>query len=161
MSIYTEEGKKRLTEKILENLKEACKQKCNSLYQESLWKATALLISQSGLNRMLLHRIAWSPVSKSVLNIFLNSTIVVLFFQVDMFTVEGMTTAVECWKWLITARPHLELRFLQEMISAWNHTVHRKLGLFSVDDPQTSPLAVHEGKEKHVIRSVTGDYRPL
>jgi phosphatidylinositol 4-kinase len=30
-----------------------------------------------------------------------------------------MTTAIECWQWLVTARPDLELRFLQEMFSAW------------------------------------------
>lgn len=62
-----------------------------------------------------------------------------------------MTTAVECWKWLITACPHLELRFLQEMTSAWNHTVHKKIGLFSIPEEECSPLAVHEGKKQNIL----------
>lgn len=56
-----------------------------------------------------------------------------------------MRTAVECWQWLITSKPELEIRFLQEMVSAWNCTVQKRLGLFSVTPPQTSPLAAYEG----------------
>lgn len=56
-----------------------------------------------------------------------------------------MRTAIDCWQWLMTAKPHLEIRFLQEMVSAWNCTVQRKLGLFSYDRPETSPLARYEG----------------
>lgn len=56
-----------------------------------------------------------------------------------------MRTAVDCWQWLVTAKPHLEIRFLQEMVSAWNCTVQRKLGLFSLERSETSPLARYEG----------------
>jgi phosphatidylinositol 4-kinase len=44
---------------------------------------------------------------------------VVACSQVELFTEHAMMTAVECWQWLVTARPDLELRFLQEMFSAW------------------------------------------
>lgn len=63
----------------------------------------------------------------------------------ELFTEEVMQTAVNCWQWLITAKPHLEIRFLQEMISAWNSTVHKRLGLFSETVEETSPLAAYEG----------------
>lgn len=58
-----------------------------------------VLISLLGVYRSLLHIVAWS--------------------QVELFTEPAMTTAIECWQWLVTARPDLELRFLQEMFSAW------------------------------------------
>lgn len=56
-----------------------------------------------------------------------------------------MTTAVECWLWLVTARPDLELRFLQEMVSAWNCTVQKRLGLFSTGLTEDYALNAHEG----------------
>lgn len=56
-----------------------------------------------------------------------------------------MRTAVECWQWLVTARPDLEIRFLQEMVSAWICTVQKRLGLFSQATTEISPLAVSEG----------------
>lgn len=36
-----------------------------------------------------------------------------------LFTTKAMRTAVECWQWLTTSRPDLELQFLQEMFAAW------------------------------------------
>lgn len=56
-----------------------------------------------------------------------------------------MRSAVECWQWLITSKPELEIRFLQEMVSAWNCTVQKRIGLFSTSQPLTSPLAAYEG----------------
>ncbi|CAG9559156.1 unnamed protein product [Danaus chrysippus] len=75
--------------------------------------------------RMLLHSIAWS--------------------QVDIFTEDAVTTAVECWQWLNTSRPDLELRLLQEVLAAWQCTVDRKMGLFSKQNDEISPLAAFEG----------------
>lgn len=49
--------------------------------------------------RKLIHAVAWAPV--------------------ELFTEEAMKTAVECWQWLVTARPDLDLQFLQEMLTAW------------------------------------------
>ncbi|XP_056639976.1 phosphatidylinositol 4-kinase alpha [Diorhabda sublineata] len=114
-----------LVNEIMNRVWTACKERSDNLHRDALWQATALLISTRDLNRSLLHCIAWS--------------------QVELFTVEAMRTAVECWQWLITARPELEIRFLQEMVAAWICTVQKKLGLFSVARPQTSPLAAYEG----------------
>ena len=58
---------------------------------------------------------------------------------------------VECWNWLLSARPDLELVFLQEMISAWHSTQHLKLGLFSDSEPQWCPLAPDE-KSKYEMK---------
>lgn len=69
-------------------------------------------------------------------------------FQVRLFTTEAMTSSVECWQWLITAKPELQVRFLQEMSSAWHYTVQKRMGLFSEAPSQISPLAKHEGKNK-------------
>lgn len=52
-----------------------------------------------GCTRKLVHVVAWS--------------------QVMLFTTKAMRTAVECWQWLTTSRPDLELQFLQEMFAAW------------------------------------------
>lgn len=48
---------------------------------------------------------------------------VVAWSQVELFIEAAMTTAVECWQWLVTARPDLELQFLQEMFAAWQVTI--------------------------------------
>lgn len=56
-----------------------------------------------------------------------------------------METAVECWQWVLTARQDLELCFIQEMVSAWQTTFEKKIGLFSEDLQITSPLAAYEG----------------
>ncbi|XP_018572269.1 phosphatidylinositol 4-kinase alpha isoform X2 [Anoplophora glabripennis] len=124
-NVIGSDEKDTLADVILKRVWGACKEKSDSLHRDALWQATALLISTSDLNRNLLHCIAWS--------------------QVELFTVEAMRTAVECWQWLITSKPELEIRFLQEMVSAWNCTVQKRLGLFSVTPPQTSPLAAYEG----------------
>lgn len=55
-----------------------------------------------------------------------------------------MKTIVECWNWLLSARPDLELVFLQEMISAWHSTQHLRLGLFSDAEANWCPLAPDE-----------------
>ncbi|XP_045467840.1 phosphatidylinositol 4-kinase alpha [Harmonia axyridis] len=114
-----------LDDTILKKVWKSCKEKQDHLHNEALWQATALLISNKELNRNLLHCIAWS--------------------QVELFTEDAMKTAVECWQWLITSKPELEIRFLQEMVAAWNFTVQRKLGIFSPGMNGTSPLAAFEG----------------
>lgn len=68
-------------------------------HHDALWEATALLISHTGYCRKLIHAVAWAPV--------------------ETFTEDTMRTAVECWQWLVTAKPDLELQFLEEMLTAW------------------------------------------
>lgn len=125
LTIYGEKRKEELVNTILQRVWDACKQHSDALHSDALWQATALLIHTSSFDRNLLHCIAGS--------------------QVELFSVEAMKTAVECWHWLITAKPDLEMRFLQEMVAAWKCTIYKKQGLFSVTPPQTSPLAVYEG----------------
>jgi phosphatidylinositol 4-kinase len=124
-AVYGPEGKRALVDFILKRVWTACKERSDADHRDALWQATALLISTTELNRSLLHCIAWS--------------------QVELFTAEAMRSAVECWQWLITSKPELEIRFLQEMVSSWNCTVQKKLGLFSASQPMTGPLAACEG----------------
>ncbi|KAL1513897.1 hypothetical protein ABEB36_003236 [Hypothenemus hampei] len=125
LSLHGSDGKVDLINIIVKKVWEACKLQSDTLHRDAVCQATALLIHLSDFDRNLLHAITWS--------------------QVELFSVEAMRTAVECWQWLITAQPELEMRFLQEMVAAWKCTIYKKLGLFSETQPQTSPLAVHEG----------------
>ncbi|KAK7873127.1 hypothetical protein R5R35_006354 [Gryllus longicercus] len=114
-----------LITRLIQAVWHACKQQDNTAHRGALWRATAMLISTPGAYRQLLHVVAWS--------------------QVELFSEIAMTTAVECWQWLVTARPDLELRFLQEMLAAWQCTIDKKLGLFSEERDEVSPLAAYEG----------------
>ncbi|XP_075984283.1 phosphatidylinositol 4-kinase III alpha isoform X2 [Anticarsia gemmatalis] len=117
-------------------LREACASGSETSHRAALWRATALLVHArhhlphshthtATTARGLLHSVAWS--------------------QVEIFTEDAVTTAVECWQWLTTSRPDLEIRLLQEIFSAWQSTVDRKMGLFSKQHDEISPLAAHEG----------------
>ncbi|KAL0867906.1 hypothetical protein ABMA27_008587 [Loxostege sticticalis] len=115
-------------------LKEACSSGSETAHRAALWRATALLVHARHHNihantaptaRALLHSVAWS--------------------QVEIFTEDAVSTAVECWQWLTTSRPDLELRLVQEIFAAWQCTVDRKMGLFSKQVEEISPLAAYEG----------------
>lgn len=125
LAVYSELGNTTLTEKLIGNVWQACTDQSDAAHREALWRATAMLINSPKLDRKLLNCIASS--------------------QIRLFTSEAMTTSVECWQWLITAKPELQVRFLQEMSAAWNFTVQKRMGLFSEAPQQTSPLAKHEG----------------
>ena len=60
------------------------------------------------------------------------------------FSVSVIESAIECWQWLLSSRPDLELSFMVSMATAWQETVHRRLGLFSPDPDEGDPLAVSE-----------------
>lgn len=125
LNAFGTDGKDKVVNVIIKSVWTACNERNDKMHRDALWQATALIISTSELNRGLLHCIAHS--------------------QVDLFTIEAMRTAVECWQWLITAKPELEIRFLQEMVSAWNCTVQKRLGLFCITESLTNPLAAYEG----------------
>lgn len=57
---------------------------------------------------------------------------VVAWSQVMLFTTKAMRTAVECWQWLTTSRPDLELQFLQEMFAAWQVCIKININLFII-----------------------------
>ncbi|XP_045539355.1 phosphatidylinositol 4-kinase alpha [Papilio machaon] len=127
----------RVGAKLHTALRDACTSGSETAHRAALWRATALLVharhttsahaQSSPTARTLLHSVAWS--------------------QVDIFTEDAVTTAVECWQWLTTARPDLELRLLQEIFAAWQCTVDRKMGLFSKQNDEISPLAAYEGSK--------------
>ncbi|XP_050552889.1 phosphatidylinositol 4-kinase alpha isoform X2 [Spodoptera frugiperda] len=118
-------------------LRDACSSGSETSHRAALWRATALLVHArhhsphaahshtAPTARALLHSVAWS--------------------QVDIFTEDAVTTAVECWQWLTTSRPDLEIRLMQEIFAAWQSTVDRRMGLFSKQCEEISPLAAHEG----------------
>ncbi|XP_064074423.1 phosphatidylinositol 4-kinase alpha isoform X1 [Vanessa tameamea] len=136
-AVYAEGGGEggvwRVGARLLAALRDACAGGSETAHRAALWRCTALLVHARAAPaapaapaaRALLHSIAWS--------------------QVDIFTEDAVTTAVECWQWLNTSRPDLELRLLQEIFAAWQCTVDRKMGLFSKQTDETSPLAAHEG----------------
>ncbi|KAG8287986.1 phosphatidylinositol 4-kinase alpha [Homalodisca vitripennis] len=115
----------KIIEKIIKDVWDACHEESNAQHHSALWRATALLISSEDAPRNLLNVVACS--------------------QLELFTERAMITATECWQWLITARPDLELQFLQEMFSAWQCSVDKQLGLFSKEEEEVSPLAAYEG----------------
>ncbi|CAB3384659.1 Hypothetical predicted protein [Cloeon dipterum] len=114
----------RLADVLVFKLWDACKRNSDSEHATCLWRSTALLICSPGVYRPLLHAVAWS--------------------QVELFTEQAVITAVDCWRWLLTARADLEASFLQEMLAAWQSTFEKRLGLFAVDHEGVSPLAAYE-----------------
>jgi phosphatidylinositol 4-kinase A len=126
LSVLDEEAKNGLADRLVRDVWEACKDKNDVKHRGAVWRATAYLILCSGVNRNLLHVISAS--------------------QVELFTESAVDTAVECWQWILTARQDLELCFIQEMVSAWQTTFEKRLGLFTEESDITSPLAAYEGK---------------
>ncbi|XP_041971459.1 phosphatidylinositol 4-kinase alpha isoform X3 [Aricia agestis] len=127
----------RVGARLLSALREASASKSEPQHRAALWRCAALLVHArvhatptpapptAPTARALLQAVAWS--------------------QVDLFTEDAVTSAVECWQWLTTARPDLELRLVQEVFAAWQSTVDRRMGLFSRQQDEISPLAAHEG----------------
>ncbi|XP_067636083.1 phosphatidylinositol 4-kinase alpha isoform X2 [Eurosta solidaginis] len=125
LSVLSEEDKAGLADRLVKDVWDACAEKSDARHRGALWRATAYLIICSDVNRKLLHAVASS--------------------QVELFTEYAVETAVECWQWVLTARQDLELCFIQEMVSAWQTTFEKKLGLFSDEIETTHPLAAYEG----------------
>uniref|UniRef100_A0ABD2XIX4 1-phosphatidylinositol 4-kinase n=1 Tax=Trichogramma kaykai TaxID=54128 RepID=A0ABD2XIX4_9HYME len=116
-----------VSKRLIDDIWKAGHEKNDNDYYSALWRATALLISMKGIHRSLLHTVACS--------------------HVKLFSKPSMLTAIECWQWILTARPDMKLRFLQEMFSAWQYTIDKRIGIFSSEQEQISPLAVTEGYE--------------
>lgn len=62
LEVLGEQEHKTLTEKLLANVREACKQKSDTKHRDALWRAAAMLISSKTLNRQLLQCITSSQV---------------------------------------------------------------------------------------------------
>ena len=94
-------------------------------FHEPIWKITAsLIIMKPSMDEKLLFHLARAPL--------------------QLFRGEAMTTIIECWNWLLTARPDVEMVFLREMIASWHASQYQRLGLFNEYCPKHSPLAPDE-----------------
>ncbi|XP_013387820.1 phosphatidylinositol 4-kinase alpha-like [Lingula anatina] len=128
---------KALVKLLCRQLDQACMENKIEDFRQSLFRVTALLISNEGSDRQLLHHVCWAPVK--------------------VFTESAMSAAVACWDWLLAARPDLNLQVMQEMACAWQMTMDLRLGMFSVDKPETSPLAA---SENHIPKPQPPDVSP-
>ena len=94
-------------------------------FHDSIWKITAsLIIMKPSVDEKLLFHLARAPL--------------------QLFRGEAMTSIIECWNWLLTARPDVEMVFLREMIASWHASQYQHLGLFNEFCPKHSPLAPDE-----------------
>ncbi|KAH8303925.1 hypothetical protein KR044_012424, partial [Drosophila immigrans] len=125
LSVLSEQDKAGLAERLVKDVWGACAEKSDARHRGALWRATAYLIICAEIDRKLLHAVASS--------------------QLELFTESAMETAVECWQWVLTARQDLELCFIQEMVSAWQTTFEKRMGLFAWEMEITHPLAAYEG----------------
>lgn len=107
-----------------EQLKDSCKKDDLERHRDLMYKTTALLISSPGCNRELLRLLCWSPL--------------------DYFTASAAQNIIACWDWFLAARSDLEIEFALEMLTAWNATIDRKMGLFSRESNIIDPLAVSD-----------------
>ncbi|XP_037092304.1 LOW QUALITY PROTEIN: phosphatidylinositol 4-kinase alpha-like [Pollicipes pollicipes] len=106
-------------------LRDSWQRRDDAQHARALLRVTALLIDTPGLDRELLHLVAWSPAF--------------------VFTESSMRAGIQCWEWVLSARVDLEISFLREMCAAWQYTIDKRLGLFSEQEPEVNPLAVYEG----------------
>ena len=111
-------------QKIVADLLVAVKSRNVVAMKEAYWLATALAIKLDKIDRHLLKIIGSVPV--------------------DFFEEVPMKVAIDCWNWILSARQDLEFLLLEEILLAWKATVERKMGLFSHDVPEDSPLAADE-----------------
>ncbi|XP_074644001.1 phosphatidylinositol 4-kinase alpha-like [Tubulanus polymorphus] len=113
-----------LVKRLIHDIELACTNKDPAKFRQSIFRVCALLILLKGTHRQLLHSLCWSPIK--------------------FFNEESMEAAVACWEWLLAARSDLQLPFMQENTSAWQMTIDLRLGIFSEDEKQMSPLAASE-----------------
>ena len=101
-------------------------------FHETVWKITAaLILIKPGIDEKLVFALTRAPLK--------------------LFNAATMKVVVECWNWLLSARPDLEMKFLQEMIASWHSSATAmRLGLFHVEDDRHSPLAPDEEMKEHL-----------
>lgn len=99
--------------------------------KDAMLKAAAFLVTQSKTHatfeRELLHEISICCSS--------------------LFTRQIIEVAIECWSWMISARPDIEPLIVEEMINAWQMTVELRLGMFCEAIEEANPLAKCETDE--------------
>ncbi|CAH8509726.1 unnamed protein product [Schistosoma turkestanicum] len=79
-----------------------------------------------------------------------------------LFTTEMLENALACWQWLVVGRPELTIQLLNELSDAWQITIHRRLGVFSVhnaDDGEVLPLIVSDQLKYSPSKCNTGPHQ--
>lgn len=109
-----------------DQLKISCTDQNLEKHRDLMYKTTALLISSDSCNRELLKILCWSPL--------------------NYFTASAAQNIIACWDWFLAARGDLEMDFALEMVSAWDTTINRKMGLFSKGVYNGDALAVTDRK---------------
>nr|CAD7567625.1 unnamed protein product [Timema californicum] len=132
---------------LIDDLSLACKEKNNEEHKKALWRANSSThlppryIRSRFIKQSLSHPLRGPHGLTYFFHSFSRNLLwAVSWSQVRLFTEEAMSTAVDCWLWLLSARPQLELLFLQEMLSSWQCVVDKRLGLFSGQEGSTFPL---------------------
>ncbi|XP_068726230.1 phosphatidylinositol 4-kinase alpha-like [Montipora capricornis] len=97
------------------------KESSEDAFVAAMFRASAFLITSEVVDRNMLRSICWSPA--------------------DVFTELSMSTAVNCWEWIMGARQDLELQLLSKISAAWQWTVCRRVGLFATDIQVENPLS--------------------
>ena len=126
-AVSAKQVEERLSRQLMDEMERAVLKKDATAHRRSLWCVAALLIRTEGVCRPLVHAMAWS--------------------HLEWFTASSVGAAVECWQWVVSARPDLEFCFLQELSAAWQFAFETRMGLFEAEeeDGVVHPLAVHEG----------------
>lgn len=102
-----------IRQQLIDDFQFSCEKSDIDFHQKCIYRLTAMIIVSSELDIKLFHNICWAPV----------------YF----FSHKTIFCVISAWKWLLSARPDLELVFIKEMAAAWVATVDKKLGLFSPD----------------------------
>lgn len=101
---------------LLNRFDYSCKQKDINLHKDTVYKISAFLIVNTHnkkYERKLLRSLCWAPLY--------------------LFHEETIDSVIDCWKWVLSAKPEIELQLIQEIITAWNCTVDKNLGIFSIN----------------------------
>ena len=99
------------------------------LFHDALWKITScIIIMKPSVDVFLLFNLTRAPLK--------------------LFRGEAMKTVVECWNWLLTARPDLEMDLMREIVAAWHASQYMRLGLFKEYNAEHTPLAPDEDMKK-------------
>lgn len=112
-------------------MRQSCLNRSEKNLREAMLKSAAYLIlmqpNQSGetWTRELLHELSASCC--------------------HLFTKQIVTTAIECWSWVVSSRgATLEPLVSEEMLNAWQMSVDLRLGMFSETLREPNPLAKEE-----------------
>lgn len=84
-------------------------------FHETIWKITAsIILMKPAVDEKLIFALTRAPLK--------------------IFSAHTMKIIVECWNWLLSARPDIEMKFLQEMIFSWHASQTAQLGLFKIEE---------------------------